>query len=39
MLELLWKEVNDPGWVPNLNLLRATGRLVKSRIKNEMDGA
>ena len=35
--ESLWKEVNDPWWVPNPNLLRAKGRLMKSRIRNEMD--
>ena len=27
-----------PKWLPNPKLLRAKGRLVKSRIRNEMDG-
>ena len=27
-----------PKWLPNLALLRAKGQLVKSRIRNEMDG-
>ena len=27
-----------PKWLPNPALLRAKGRLVKSRIRNEMDG-
>ena len=33
----LWREVNDPQWVPDLNLLRAKGRPVKSIIRNEID--
>ena len=37
-LELLWRDVSEPRWVPDLNLLRAKGRPVKSRIRNEMDG-
>ena len=37
-LESLWKDVDGPKWVPNLCLLRAKGRPVASRIRNEMDG-
>ena len=34
----LWRDVSEPQWVPDPNLLRAKGRPVKSRIRNEMDG-
>ena len=34
----LWRDVSGQWWVPNPNLLRAKGRPVKSRIRNEMDG-
>ena len=37
-LESLWRDVRGPQWVLDPNLLRAKGRLVKSRIRNEMDG-
>ena len=36
--ESLWRDVNGQKWVPNLELLRAKGRLVKFRLRNEMDG-
>ena len=36
-LESLCREVNGPQLAPNPNLLQAKGRLVKSRIRNEMD--
>ena len=36
--ESLWRDVDDPKWVLDPNLLRAKGRPVKSRIHNEMDG-
>ncbi|XP_075654959.1 uncharacterized protein LOC142625145 [Castanea sativa] len=36
--ESLWRDVEGPKWVPDPGLLRAKGRLVKSRIRNEMDG-
>ncbi|KAL0010955.1 hypothetical protein SO802_006063 [Lithocarpus litseifolius] len=35
--ESLWRDVHRPQWVPNPQLLRAKGRPVKSRIRNEMD--
>ena len=34
----LWRDIGGPWWVPNPNLLWAKGCLVKSRIRNEMDG-
>ena len=34
----LWRDVDGPKWVPDPNLLRAKGRPVASRIRNEMDG-
>ena len=34
----LWRDPMGPKWLPNLALLRAKGRPVKSRIRNEMDG-
>ena len=34
----LWRDVSGPWWVPNPQLLRAKGRPVKSRIRNEIDG-
>ena len=37
-LESLWRDVTGPKWLPNLELLRAKGLPVKSRIRNEMDG-
>ena len=36
--ESLWREVSDPRWVPDPNLLQAKSQPVKSRIRNEMDG-
>ena len=36
--ESLWRDVDGPKWVPDPNLLRAKGRPVASRIRNEMDG-
>ena len=30
--------MDGPNWVPNLELLRAKGRPMKSRVRNEMDG-
>ena len=36
--ESLWRDVDGPKWVPDLNLLQAKGRPVASRIQNEMDG-
>ncbi|XP_075647806.1 uncharacterized protein LOC142618701 [Castanea sativa] len=36
--ESLWRDVEGPKWVPDPDLLRAKGRPVKSRIRNEMDG-
>ena len=36
--ESLWRDMDGPKWVPDLDLLRAKGRPVKSRIRNEMDG-
>ena len=36
--ESLWRDAIGPKWLPNPELLRAKGRLVKSRIRNEMDG-
>ncbi|XP_050254176.1 uncharacterized protein LOC126700180 [Quercus robur] len=33
-----WRDVSGPRWVPDPLLLRGTGRPVKSRIRNEMDG-
>ena len=36
--ESLWRDVSGPRWVPDPNLLRAKGRPIKSRIRNEMDG-
>ncbi|KAL0011257.1 hypothetical protein SO802_006365 [Lithocarpus litseifolius] len=36
--ESLWRDVRGPRWVPDAQLLRAKGRPVKSRIRNEMDG-
>ena len=36
--ESLWRDVDGPKWVPDPNLLRAKGRPVVSRIRNEMDG-
>ncbi|XP_075662902.1 uncharacterized protein LOC142632358 [Castanea sativa] len=38
MSESLWRDVRGPRWVPYPSLLRAKGRPVKSRIRNEMDG-
>ena len=37
-LESLRRDPIGPKWLPNPKLLRAKGRLVKSRIRNEMDG-
>nr|XP_023870316.1 uncharacterized protein LOC111982922 [Quercus suber] len=37
-LESLWRDAMGPKWLPNPKLLRAKGRPVKSRIRNEMDG-
>ena len=37
-LESLWRDIRGPQWVPNLKLLKAKSRPVKSRIRNEMDG-
>ena len=34
----LWRDPMGPKWLPNPALLRAKGRPVKSRIRNEMDG-
>nr|XP_023898745.1 uncharacterized protein LOC112010632 [Quercus suber] len=34
----LWRDHIRPKWLPNPALLRAKGRPVKSRIRNEMDG-
>ena len=34
----LWRDPMGPKWLPNPALLRAKGQLVKSRIRNEMDG-
>nr|XP_023903554.1 uncharacterized protein LOC112015381 [Quercus suber] len=34
----LWRDPIGPKWLPNPALLRAKGRPVKSRIRNEMDG-
>ena len=36
-LNSLWRDPMGPKWLPNLALLRAKGRPVKSRIRNEMD--
>ena len=36
--ESLWRDIHGPRWVPDLQLLRAKGRLVKLRLRNEMDG-
>ncbi|XP_075649901.1 uncharacterized protein LOC142620415 [Castanea sativa] len=36
-LESLWRDVRGPWWVPDPQLLRAKGRPVASRIRNEMD--
>ncbi|XP_075665707.1 uncharacterized protein LOC142635440 [Castanea sativa] len=36
--ESLWRDVRGPRWVPDPQLLRAKGRPVASRIRNEMDG-
>ncbi|XP_023922230.1 uncharacterized protein LOC112033680 [Quercus suber] len=36
--ESLWRDVRGPRWVPDPQLLRAKGRPVKSRLRNEMDG-
>ena len=37
-LESLWRDICEPRWVPDPSLLQAKGHLVKSRIRNEMDG-
>ena len=34
----LWRDPTGLKWLPNPALLRAKGQLVKSRIRNEMDG-
>ena len=34
----LWRDDHGPRWMLDPQLLRAKGRLVKSRIRNEMDG-
>ena len=36
--ESLWRDVRGPWWVPDPQLLRAKGRPMMSRIRNEMDG-
>ena len=36
--ESLWRDPMGPKWLPNPALLRAKGRPMKSRIRNEMDG-
>ena len=36
--ESLWRDVRGPRWVPYPQLLRAKGRPMMSRIRNEMDG-
>ncbi|KAK7843710.1 hypothetical protein CFP56_012063 [Quercus suber] len=36
--ESLWRDVRGARWVPDPQLLRAKGRPVKSRLRNEMDG-
>ncbi|XP_065635921.1 uncharacterized protein LOC136070225 [Quercus suber] len=36
--ESLWRDVREPRWVPDPQLLRAKGGPVKSRLRNEMDG-
>ena len=36
--ESLWRDPMGLKWLPNPKLLRAKGQLVKSRIRNEMDG-
>jgi len=36
--ESLWRDAMGPKWLPNPELLRAKGRPVKSRIRNEIDG-
>ena len=34
----LWRDVREPRWVLDPQLLRGKGHPVKSRIRNEMDG-
>ncbi|XP_050260093.1 uncharacterized protein LOC126705231 [Quercus robur] len=36
--ESLWRDIRGPQWVPDPQLLRAKGRPMKSRLRNEMDG-